>query len=383
MPGSDDLPAEIESLDQLEKHLARGEPLSGCVFQDLDLTPYADAFLGASLERTIFLGCLLDPRVLAHAQAEGALIFPRIGDLPYDPYRGTCYTVDELYAGYAPGVPGSYAGTLDGRIYEHYRRMEDHGRPELREALARRLHDHSITDALDELLVGQRIVGFMGGHGLSRTAPEFQAVAEAARALRRKGFLIVTGGGPGAMEAAHLGAWFAPRPDGELVEALAILTEAPLYTPIEGWLDAGFEVRRRYPLTGVAEPWSVGVPTWMYGHEPPNVFATRVAKYFANSLREDGLVTIAASGMVFAPGSAGTIQEIFQDVTQNHYEMFGGPSPMIFFGQAYWTLETPVFPLLMQLAKGRPYSRWIAVTDDPAEVVALIEEYVGSRSPEA
>ena len=38
---------------------------------------------------------------------------------------------------------------------------------------------------------------------------------------------------------------------------------------------------------------SLGVPTWFYGHEPTNLFATHVAKYFANSIREDGLLAIA------------------------------------------------------------------------------------------
>jgi predicted Rossmann-fold nucleotide-binding protein len=79
--------------------------------------------------------------------------------------------------------------------------------------------------------------------------------------------------------------------------------------------------------------------------------------------------------VIFAPGSAGTIQEIFQDATQNHYETFDGPSPMVFFGKGYWTLEKPVYPLLAQLAKGLPYSRWIAISDDPEEVVRWIESY--------
>ncbi len=74
----------------------------------------------------------------------------------------------------------------------------------------------------------------------------------------------------------------------------------------------------KYPLTAndYEKCKSIGIPTWLYGHEPPAPFATHIAKYFANSVREDGLLTIAKHGVIFAPGSAGTTQEIFQDATQ-------------------------------------------------------------------
>ena len=35
-----------------------------------------------------------------------------------------------------------------------------------------------------------------------------------------------------------------------------------------------------------------------------------MAKYFSNSLREDGLLAIATHGVVYAPGSAGTTQDV-------------------------------------------------------------------------
>ena len=38
---------------------------------------------------------------------------------------------------------------------------------------------------------------------------------------------------------------------------------------------------------------SLGIPTWYYGNEPPNLFASHAGKYFFNSVREDGLVSIA------------------------------------------------------------------------------------------
>jgi predicted Rossmann-fold nucleotide-binding protein len=188
--------------------------------------------------------------------------------------------------------------------------------------------------------------------------------------------LIATGGGPGAMEAAHLGAYFAGRSDGELQDALAVLAEAPSYKDAL-WMAQAFRVRARYPLgeeERVRYP-SLGIPTWLYGHEPPNVFATHIAKYFANSVREEGILTIATSGVVFSPGSAGTIQEIFQDACQNHYKSMGVVSPMVFLGKAFWTEKKPVYPLLAQLAKGMEYEKYLSITDSADEVVAALVAY--------
>lgn len=373
---------EIEDPETLAALIAGGGPLDGAVFKLQDLTPYAGALRDRSFRKCIFLGCALPAEILARAEESEALIFPRISGLPYETYRVSCYSVEEIYRGFEPGVPGSYRETPDARIYKYYEKTCKERQASFLDALAMRLHDHAITDALNELLEGQKVVAFMGGHRLSRIDPSYRAVAIMARALRRKGFLIATGGGPGAMEAGNLGAYLARHEDGALDAALTILAPAPSFghgdpEEIERWLTAAFEVRARFAPPGPRDSGqqSVGIPTWLYGHEPPNVFATHLAKYFANSVREEGVLSIANCGVIFAPGSAGTIQEIFQDATQNHYETFDGPSPMVFFGKGYWTLEKPVYPLLAQLAKGLPYSRWIAISDDPEEVVRWIGSY--------
>ena len=81
---------------------------------------------------------------------------------------------------------------------------------------------------------------------------------------------------------------------------------------------------------------------------------------------------------LYSPGSAGTIQEIFQDACQNHYESVGPASPMVFLGREYWTVEKPVYPLLDKLAEGRSYRRWLSLTDDVDEAVAAIVVYAES-----
>jgi len=182
------------------------------------------------------------------------------------------------------------------------------------------------------------------------------------------------------MEATHVGVWFMHRTEAELKAAVKMLAKAPYYNDAK-WLDQAFAVRKKYPLKGKGKrlPQSLGIPTWLYGHEPPTIFATHIAKYFANSVREEGLLAIATYGVVFSPGSAGTIQEIFQDATQNHYNSFEIVSPMILFGENYWKVTKPVFPLIAQLAAGREYARHLAITDSREEIVKRIEDFANEQ----
>ena len=121
----------------------------------------------------------------------------------------------------------------------------------------------------------------------------------------------------------------------------------------------------------------MGIPTWLYGHEPPTPFATKIAKYFANSVREDGLLTIAKGGVIFAPGSAGTIQEIFQDLTQNHYRSFGYASPMVFINKEYWSYQRPVYPVIELMSlRGDLKNLNLGLYDTNEEVIDHIERFV-------
>ena len=47
---------------------------------------------------------------------------------------------------------------------------------------------------------------------------------------------------------------------------------------------------------------SLGIPTWFYGHEPPNVFCDVIAKYFSNAIREEGLLARSTAGIVVLDG---------------------------------------------------------------------------------
>jgi predicted Rossmann-fold nucleotide-binding protein len=374
---------EIETTDELNEHLRTGGLLGDCVFQGLDLRGHTDALLAGALNNTLFLGCKLETTAVRHAHESGALLFPELPNIPYSMYRGFLYRVDDLYHGYESGVLDSYEGTFDSRVYRHF--SESRKVSDIVEDLAQRIHDHAITNALNDMLRQgkHKVTSIMGGHALSRRDPVYKTVAKLGRELTRAGFCVATGGGPGAMEAGHLGAYMATRPEADLDTALTLLQRAPAMLPIHEWLDAAFAVRSLFPLSPEDEPrcTSVAIPTWLYGHEPPNTFATHVAKYFDNSVREEGVLAIGMYGVIYAPGSAGTIQEIFQDTTQNHYKTYGVVSPMVFLDKKYWTEVKPVYPLLRKLAAGHEYERWLCISDDVEEVMAHLQAYAKEQVP--
>ena len=229
---------------------------------------------------------------------------------------------------------------------------------------------HEMLATYDE----RRIVGIMGGHGLLRTDKAYRQIVHISKSLTEMDFLLVSGGGPGAMEATHLGAWMAGRTREELDEALTILEKAPSFNDRE-WLDTAFHVRELFPQEHFK---SLGIPTWLYGHEPATPFATHIAKYFENALREDGLLTIAKGGLIYSPGSAGTMQEIFQEAVQNHYLSFGYASPMIFLDVEYWQKEMPVYNLLEYLMEQGKYKNLLlTITDDEYHVINTLEKFSG------
>jgi len=377
---------EIDTTEAFERHLAAGVGFANVIIQGLDLRRYTRELASAELAGAVFLGCELEKDALTATVEHGAMVFPPISGVPYLPYRGGLYTPEELYAGFDPARPETYADTPDARIYAHWVATGRGSPPTLLEALAQRLHDHSVTAAMEALLYRsgtvRKVVAIMGGHSMKRGQPDYLAVASLSRALARRGFFMVSGGGPGAMEATHVGAWFARRTESELNDGLAMLAQAPSYTD-RAWLSRAFDVRRAFPLGEDDLPYcaSLGIPTWHYGHEPPNPFATHIAKYFANSVREDGLLTIAKGGIIYSPGSAGTIQEVFQDACQNHYNSVGVISPMIFLGTEFWTRTRPVYPLLHQLAQGYDYARYLMLTDSQDEVIQALEAYDREMNP--
>lgn len=288
-------------------------------------------------------------------------------NVPFDIYPTSLYTTGTLYEGYVRNKPETYEQCFDQQVYEHFirkgKRCNESG-----ELMARTLHDQAITLAMYDFLSRydeKCIVGIMGGHGILRTSEEYKQVVFLSKILTELGSLMVSGGGPGAMEATHLGAWMAGFTVEETLDAIEMVSAAPSFRD-EGWLDTAFSVREKYFQSRYE---SLGIPTWLYGHEPANVFATQIAKYFTNSIREDEILTIAMGGIIYTPGSAGTMQEVFQDAVQNHYLSFGYSSPMIFMNSDFWTKEMPIFKLFEYLIDEGKYKNLILLLSDSIEEI--------------
>ena len=300
--------------------------------------------------------------------------------VPYDVTHRSLYNAHTLYEGYIPSVDeeadkASFAECYDSRVYRHFMSTGKNAK-NVNESLARALHDHGIHTALDTFFTehdSRQCIGLMGGHALLRTDPMFALIVMLSKRLTEEGFCMMSGGGPGAMEATHLGAWLAGRSRQEAEEALAMLSTAAASFKDKAWLSSALDVMRRYPQDKYV---SLGVPTWLYGHEPSTPFATHIAKFFENSIREDSILTLAFGGIIYTPGSAGTMQEIFQDAVQNHYLSFGYSSPMVFLGKKFWTEEMPVYPLLEQLMETGKYKNLLlTLTDDTVEIENVLKEF--------
>ena len=359
---------EVESLEHFDALVAQGaRSMRGWHLQSIDLTGRSEALARLDPAGALFLGCAMDERAERLVRRRGGLVFPTLPDIAFDPYRGRLYSPDELYAGLDEG---GYESTCDARIYAWARHEEAHH--SVGATLASALHDHAITDALEELIHGRDVVGIMGGHAVRRGEERFADAAWLGRTLTRAGLLVATGGGPGSMEAANLGAYLAHQDDDALAEALTILGRQPDFAhDVTGWAKAAFDVRSKW---SDAYGHSLGVPTWHYGHEPPNAFASEVAKFFRNALREDVLLGRSNAGVAFLPGAAGTIQEIFTVATANYYA--DGPTgmPMVLVGRSYWTERFPAWQLLRELGNGRSMAAQLTIVDTVDEAAAVLTD---------
>lgn len=352
---------EIEHLEELRLPEGCSRTLCHMAFQYIDFTEAPDDILTCHYKDCCFLGCVIPDKMKAYLSSD-CIVFPRMGKI-YKAFTNELYNGDSLYA-----------DDFDTKVYKDYiskgKQCDD-----IKETLARAIHDHCITDAMYDFLAGyshRDVVAVMGGHALKRTDEAYRKVALVSKTLTESGKIMVSGGGPGAMEATHLGAWMAGYSIEELDDAIAMLSVSPSFKD-GGWLETAFQVRKKYPQTKFK---SLGVPTWFYGHEPATPFATHIAKYFDNSIREDGILTIAKGGIIYSPGAAGTMQEVFQDAAQNHYETYGYASPMVFLGQEYYTKTMPVYPFLKELHdKGNYKNLLLSITDSVDEVVDILLEW--------
>ncbi|MCK1699896.1 hypothetical protein IVA86_00155 [Bradyrhizobium sp. 146] len=328
----------------------------------------------------------------------------------FEPFPKSLYKAETLFSGFDPTRPESYVDMLDFRIFREFQAAGGAATGDYLIAMSRALHDNGITQHLADAVAGKHIVGIMGGHSAARGDADYVAAAQLSAALTREGYLVASGGGPGVMEAVHLGAGcvdekqlhdvlaqISAKDVTPSIPANATSVVSPDGTTVDRaiaealgkYLAPAVTIRKQLRKGG-----GLGIPTWMYGFEPFTPFADLIAKYFQNSIREDGLLALATHGVIYMRGSAGTMQEVFQDAAQNYYHSFpigqGQFSPMVFFGK-FWTDDIPVGPVMDALFhKPSPadpkapipkswaeYSKWVKFLNSVDQTLAHIKSFPG------
>ena len=166
---------------------------------------------------------------------------------------------------------------------------------------------------------------FFGSARTPPDDPEYALARETARLVGEAGMAVITGGGPGVMEAANRGA----RDSGALSIGLGI--ELPFEQDLNGHLDIALEFHY----------------------------------FFARKI----MFVRYASGFVVFPGGFGTLDELFESLTLIQTGKVRN-FPVILVGTDYWR---DLFEWLRDrvLAEGKisPHDMdLVTLTDDPAEV---------------
>nr|WP_154957698.1 hypothetical protein [Paenibacillus xylanexedens] len=345
---------------------------------------------------------------------------------PFNPIHDKLYTPFELLKGFNADDARSLLVTPDFRCFTYFHQQGGTTVSDPYAAMMEAVHDTSVVREMNgflatELQAGRRPVAIMGGHREKRGSETYRKVARIAQKLSESGFIVVSGGGPGCMEATHLGALHAGRSADCLESAINRLAEEPfaefpqnmsdiigkdgqtfneeLLSKLHKWMLPAWEIANGLKDQLSPLNCSLALPTWHYGHEPFTPFATHVAKYFLNSIREDVLLTLASCGIIFSEGRGGTIQEVFQDAAQVYYRENDAYNKapitsMLFLDSQFWTnsetpdkrLHMPVMGLLYQLFVGtknmteEEFKRYIRVVDDADEAVNIIIENAQSAS---
>jgi uncharacterized protein (TIGR00730 family) len=185
--------------------------------------------------------------------------------------------------------------------------------------------------------IGRPGVTVFGSARVGQDHPAYRQAREVGKRLAEAGFAVITGGGPGVMEAANRGAREG------------------------GGLSVGFNIQ---------------LP-----HEQESNPYIDIGLTFNHFYARKTMFVKAAEGFVIFPGGFGTLDELFESLTLIqtgkvlHF-------PVVLFDHGFWQ---PMLDWIAQrpLAEGMVSPEdveLLTVTDDPAEAVATVVERYDRRS---
>jgi len=187
------------------------------------------------------------------------------------------------------------------------------------------------VEGFDELASLTRGISVFGSARTKPDHPDYAAAQETAALLAREGFAVITGGGPGIMEAANRGAF-----------------------------EAG----------GV----SIGCNIELPFEQKPNAYQTRSLTFKYFFVRKMMFVKYSLGFIIF-PGGFGTFDELFEALTLIQTKKIRD-FPVVLFGTNYWNglLDWIQKAVLADGKIAEHDLRLFHVTDSPEEVVKIVKD---------
>jgi uncharacterized protein (TIGR00730 family) len=188
------------------------------------------------------------------------------------------------------------------------------------------------VEGFDELATVARGVSIFGSARTPPESPYYVAAQETAALLARAGFAVITGGGPGIMEAANRGA-----------------------------LEAG----------GV----SVGCNIELPFEQKANRYQTKSLTFNYFFVRKTMFIKYSSAFVIF-PGGYGTLDEMFEALTLIQTRKIKN-FPVVLYGSKYWEgmLRWVKETLLSERTISEDDLRLLHLTDSPSEIVEIVSSY--------
>ncbi|GAC1399381.1 MAG: TIGR00730 family Rossman fold protein [Pyrinomonadaceae bacterium] len=187
------------------------------------------------------------------------------------------------------------------------------------------------VDGFDDLAAVTRGVTIFGSARTLPDNPQYKAAQETAALLAKAGFAVLTGGGPGIMEAANRGAFEA------------------------GGMSIGCNIELPF-------------------EQKPNAYLTRSLTFKYFFVRKTMFVKYSTAFVIF-PGGYGTLDELFEALTLIQTRKIKN-FPVVLFNSDYWGGMMNWIRQTM-LAEGKIAEvdlQLVHITDSPAEVARIVVE---------
>src|SRR6476646_2306341 len=185
------------------------------------------------------------------------------------------------------------------------------------------------VEGFDELASLSRGIAIFGSARTKSDDPDYQAAQETGALLAAQGFAVITGGGPGIMEAANRGAFDA------------------------GGLSIGCNIELPF-------------------EQKPNAYQTLSLTFKYFFVRKMMFVKYSLAFVIF-PGGFGTFDELFEALTLIHTKKIRN-FPIVWFGSSYWGAMLDW--LREEVLRGGKIAEHdldlFHITDSPAEVVEIV-----------